>query len=241
MGFLCLIQIWMAFWWNSKLFTCPCLFPLKRIWFWLRFWLTNLRSPLYLPLFFFLSSSFLYTSHSDLFVLPLTTGPKEGIGCSAILQRHIFLSVAGYTLPDFCKCAGGLLTPFASIPKLNRGAITVLLPIPLTLRLNTKHENWPTYQLSGFYSYFLLWDGLPNCFLIHTCISIFLVWVSKWDFNNLMLWFLTYAVTSSLPHCSLVHLADFIERRDLRILIKRLVWGCIGSTIHNCEVFSLFL
>ena len=53
MGFLCLIQIWMAFWWNSKLFTCPCLFPLKRIWFWLRFWLTNLRSPLYLPLFFF--------------------------------------------------------------------------------------------------------------------------------------------------------------------------------------------
>lgn len=63
----------------------------RRIWFGLRLWLTNVH----IPLCIFPSAS-LCSGHSDIFSSLYTSGPKEGIGCSA----HLSLCCC-----CFCKAA----------------------------------------------------------------------------------------------------------------------------------------
>lgn len=53
-----------------------------------------------------------------------------------------------------------------------------------------------------------------------------------------MLWFLTYAITS-LPHWLLVHLADFIERWDLRNTDKEFSLGL--DRIYRSELWGNFI
>lgn len=217
------------------LFTCPCWLPLRCMWFWSLLWLTNLHSPLYLPLF-------LYSSHSDLFVLPLTiwTQGRNWMFCK-LLEAHFSLC-AGYTPPEFCKCAGGLLTPFALIPKFNRDIIIVLSPIPPTLRFNTGFKAWKLANIPALWV-FLQFSSLRwatksfSDSKLHPNISCFTLELRFQWFNTLIL----NLLSNFLPHCSFVCLADFIERWDLRIQIKKLDCGWIGPTIHNCEVLSLFL